>query len=425
MAKNVCFYTLGCKVNQYETQVMREQFQEKGYNETGIEDANVAVINTCTVTFKSDVKSYNLIRKAIRKSPANCIVIVTGCLVKFDKDKIQKIKGVDLVLENEFKPLIGKIVEHNFNKINISPCVQLNSGISYFKNHTRAFLKVQDGCPHSCTYCRITLARGVPRSKKPEDVLNEVRTLVNNRYKEIVLTGVCLGAYGLDLKEGYNIEKLLKFILQNLKGEFRIRLSSIEPNYITESLLDYIIDNERICSHLHIPIQSGDDKILKLMNRPYDSEWVLKFVRYAKAQNPQFAFSTDIIIGFPGETNFSVENTISLLKSIQPVRTHIFHFSRRKNTKAYEFKTDVSDYDMKRWYKKIIEVSDNMSKKYKLKFFKKEIDVLIEKAEDSSFEGYSDSYIYAKGNGANAKVNSFIKIRVKKITPESVIGIRV
>jgi len=420
--KTIFFYTLGCKVNQYETQAIREKFLKYGYIETDLKSAEVVVINTCTVTSRSDIKSLKFIRKAIRNSSLNSKIIVTGCLAETDEEKIYNIKGIDLILGNKFKPIIADLVENKLRVEDIKECNIYDLKITQFKSHTRAFLKVQDGCNHSCSYCKVPLARDKAHSRNLEAIIDEAELLIKNGYKELILTGVCLGAYGVDLNPETHIESLLKK-LTCLEGEFRIRLSSIEPNYITRKLLNFILENNKICNYLHIPLQSGDNRILQLMKRQYKIEKILDLIDYTKSKNPFFSFSTDIIIGFPTEDDNSIKNTINVLEDMQPVRTHIFKFSKRKGTPAYNLEDNITDLNKRRWYEAMLEISDKSSVNFRSKFIGKNLDVLIEKSKNCKTGGYTDNYIYVKTNLNSKKLNDFIKVRVNKVTKYETLGV--
>lgn len=420
--KKIFFYTLGCKVNQYETQAIREQFLKLGYIEADLSEADIVIINTCTVTSRSDTKSLKSIRRAVKNSPFHSKIVVTGCLAEKDKGKIKKIDGVDLVIENKFKPLVSKIVEERIEIERIKEEEIPDLKITHFKGHTRAFLKVQDGCNHKCSYCKVSLVRGKARSRSIGEILEEAKCLINNGYKEIVLTGVCLGAYGVDLSSHIGIIDVVRKI-SDIEGNFRIRLSSIEPNYVTKELLDFIIQNNKICQHLHFPLQSGEDRILELMNRPYKIGKVLDMVNYIRAKNPLFSFSTDIIVGFPTENESSIENTVRMLKIIQPLRTHIFKFSPRKGTVANSLENNVTSHNKKRWHKEILKISDQISLKFRSKFLGRILRILVEKGKNANIAGYTDNYIYINTNTNHSKLNEFVKIKVNKVTKDATFGI--
>lgn len=416
--KKVHFLTLGCKVNQYETQALREKFQKYGYTEVSLEKAYTVIINTCTVTQKSDSKSCKIIRKAIRSTSSWATIVVTGCLAELDKERIKEIKGVDFILENKYKPQLLQIVN---NKLKTKE--KYKEKITYFKGHTRAFIKVQDGCSHNCAYCKVKLARGEPKSRKVKEVVKEVKELLDNGYKEIVLTGICLGAYGKDFSSGAGLIDLLKQ-LSSLKGDFRIRLSSIEPNYVTKKLIDYILREERICSHLHMPLQSGDDKILKLMKRPYSREDVLGKLHYARGKDNYFSFSTDIMVGFPQEDESSIKNTVEILQEMVPVRTHIFNYSSREGTAAAKLNNESNTEVQRKWYKKILATSDKMSFKYRNMFLDKHVNVLTENIKNSKARGYNERYINIKFPASIGKRGTFSKLRVSRVTQKQTLGSR-
>ncbi len=321
--KTVAFKTLGCKVNQYETQLLREQFMQAGFKETTA-CADVYVINTCTVTRKSDSESRRLIRTARRESPDSKI-IVTGCYTELDKNEIEKITDNLLVVRNSEK---DKILQYlpDFKQSGAPDT------ISRFEGRTKAFVKVQDGCDNFCSYCKVPLVRGRSRSRRPEGVILEIKNLISNGYKEIILTGICLGDWGRDF--GLGLSWLLEEIKKGIDGEYRIRLSSIEPWYVTLALLETIAGSNKICRHLHIPMQSGDDEILKKMNRRFEAKEFEALINRLRSFIPGVAFTTDILVGFPTEGEKEFNNTLKLVKAAQPSRAHIFPFSMRKGTKA-------------------------------------------------------------------------------------------
>ena len=287
--KTVRFYTLGCKVNQYETQAIREQFQQASFEEIqNSQPAGVCVINTCTVTHRADSSSFYLIRRAVCENP-DAQIIVTGCLTQFDSDRIARIPGVSLIVKNEDKNRIISLLDNQ-----LATCYSLlvpplhagaglatQSGITYFKNHSRAFLKIQDGCDYRCSYCKVRLVRGKSRSRTSSEIKEELAALVKKDYREIVLCGICLGSYGKDLIPQLSLTKLIGE-LETIDAAFRIRLSSIEAKDVTDELIHIMSDSDRLCRHLHIPVQSGDERILKMMNRQYSRDDYIKLIKHLK-----------------------------------------------------------------------------------------------------------------------------------------------
>jgi len=326
--KTCSFITLGCKVNQYETQALREAIISSGYEEAPSNvTVDLCVINTCTVTSTSDDKSRQQIRKVIRNNP-DATVIVTGCYAESDAEAIKKIEGVGYVFEKGKEDKIIDLIKNGFisnnNPVSVSSNIRdprtkklrrnesaFNLKVSKFDGHTRAFLKIEDGCDVFCSYCIIPYVRGKVTSKKLDDILFEAEQLVSNGYKEIVLTGIHLGAYGKETGYQRNIMDVLEK-LQHVQGLERIRLSSIEVNEVTDRLIDIVADSDKVCPHFHLPLQSGDDYILKRMNRKYNAAQYLKTLEKIKGKMELPSISTDIMVGFPGENRDHFENTLRL-----------------------------------------------------------------------------------------------------------------
>lgn len=410
-SRTIKFYTLGCKVNQYDTQSIREGFIRVGFKE--LEDsqpADVYVINTCTVTHKADSDSLNIIRKAKRENP-KAEIIVTGCLAESDEGRIKKITGIGLIVKNKDKE---NILER-----------QTDKGISYFKAHTRAFLKIQDGCNNSCSYCKVPGVRGKSRSKALNQIIYEADRLVKNGFKEIVLCGICLGAYGRDLKPRINLVDVIEE-LEKIPGLSRIRLSSIEAGDISDELITKIAGSKKLCQHLHIPFQSGDDEILKKMNRKMSSGGYLALLRRIKSSIPEIAITTDIIVGFPEETEENFQNSIELIRQVLPLKVHIFPYSRREGTPAaVEFKQKLSPKTIKERVTQLKNIAEDCAFRYKKQFLNKKMEVLIEgRLKDNSgfWNGHTGNYmdILVKSN-QNLK-NQIILTRLKSIFRDSVLA---
>ncbi len=417
--KNFQIFTLGCKVNQYETQAMRELLLSAGFKETDIEDdADIYIINTCTVTAKADSKSKSLIRECAFKDPK--AVIVTGCYVEKDKEEILKIPGVNAIVENLQKDNIVKIVNSlcDNQAISLSPKSNSRKHITNFSGHTRAFVKIQDGCNNKCSYCKVSLVRGKSKSRPGKDIVEEVKILVQNGFKEIVLCGICLGAYKPDLVG-------LLSDLEKIQGLERIRLSSIELIYVTEDLLKKIADSKKICPHLHIPLQSGDDEILHRMNRRYTASEFFKKVKKAREFIPDIAITTDVMIGFPGESEFAFENTIKAIKKIAPGRSHIFRYSQREGTEAFNMKDQTPRNVMKKRLVKMKEVTGKSSFEYRNKFLGKTLPVLIHKMKDKKnnlYSGYTDTYIEVSFAAEKNSINQIVPVKITKVTESATFG---
>ena len=387
--------TLGCKVNTYESEYLKEKFKDNDYEIVELNDnPDVIVINTCTVTNQSDAKSRKMIRLA-RKTCLNSIIVVCGCAAEHHKENIVD-TDIDILIGNYYKSKIVDLVNaYKINHKKINTFVDMkNVGfedmkINKFLNKTRAFVKIQDGCNNFCSYCIIPYMRGNIRSKDIDIAYEEIKSLVNNGYKEIVLTGIHTGSYGTG--KDYDLVDLIKRIsvLDNLK---RIRISSIEITELNDKFINELKINDKICNHLHIPIQSGSDKILKLMNRKYNIEEFKNIVNKIRNVRPDINLTTDLIVGFPEETDEDFDETYNNLMDIEFSKIHTFPYSKRDNTPAALMK-QVDDNIKKVRVHKILELSSILEKKYYDKFINKKLDVLIEEVKGNISIGHTSNYI--------------------------------
>lgn len=412
--KTVKFYTLGCKVNQYDTQNIREQFIRAGFKELdNHKPADIYIINTCTVTQAADAESFNLIRRAKREN-RRAKIIVTGCLTELDEDRIRRIKGVDLIIKNKDKDRIL----NQLSTRNTQYAIRDTKGISYFKGHTRAFLKVQDGCNNFCSYCKVPLVRGSSRSRPPSEILEEANRLARKGFKEIVLTGICLGAYGRDLNPKAALVDIIGE-LEKIEGLLRIRLSSIEAGDIGDELIDKIGQSQKLCPHLHIPIQSGDDKILRKMKRRYCRNDYHELIKKIKERVPKIAVTTDVLVGFPGESETDFQNTIHLVKEIRPLKVHIFPYSKRGGTFAADyFKDEVNFSVIRQRIWRLMDIARFCSLTYKKQFLNKHRNVLVEmrsKENPDFWQGYTDNYIKVQVKSRQNLKNKLINVKLKEI----------
>lgn len=418
--KTIRFFTLGCKVNQYDTQVMREEFIRAGFKELeNSQRADIYLINTCTVTSAADRKSRHLIRYSHRQNP-QAKIIVTGCYTELDNDadEIAKIPGVTDIIKNQDKYRIlellnGHSEQNEMNELN-------NIGISSFSEHTRAFLKIQDGCNNFCSYCKVPLVRGSSRSRPLAEIIQEAQALIKNGYKETVLTGICLGSYGKDLYPNISVVNVIE-ALEKIRGLLRIRLSSIEAGDVSVELINKISQSKKLCRHLHIPIQSGDDKILKRMNRAYKRYDYLNLINRIKKCIPDIAITTDVMVGFPGEDEINFENTADLIKEIIPLKVHIFPYSPREGTTAYNFKDRLNSNIIKKRTLHLKNIAKNCALDYKKQFLNKDMKVLIEtrsKESPNSWEGYTSNYIKVLVKSGQDLKNQLISLRLKKIVKD-------
>ncbi|MDP8260044.1 MAG: tRNA (N(6)-L-threonylcarbamoyladenosine(37)-C(2))-methylthiotransferase MtaB [Candidatus Gygaella obscura] len=382
----VRFHTFGCKVNQYETQLMREIFASAGIKEDNAKNSDYIVVNGCSVTARAQRNSIMSVKKTLKTNP-NATIIAAGCFVEFDSNSINALSKDIILLKNNQK-------KHVLSKIGIKDKVSLAT-ITKFAGHSRAFVKVQDGCNNFCSYCIVPFLRGRSRSKRVSCVLKEIKGLVVNGYKEIVLTGVCLGDYGKDLKEKRDLAYLLRKILE-IKGEFRIRLSSIEPNDINMEIIDIVKNSARICRHLHIPLQSGDDKVLSLMNRHYTVKDYLFKVDKIRTKIPDIAISTDIIVGFPHEDKKSFLNSVKFIRQLKPMRMHVFPYSKRPRTRAGQiYDGSLKTEEVNERKQILLQIASDCAIKYRKSFLNKKLEVLVESRNDKGyFLGYTDNYIY-------------------------------
>lgn len=426
--KRVKFYTLGCKVNQYETQAIREKFLRAGFRENNSEIADVYIVNTCTVTARADRECRRLIRRLLRSNPDSKI-IATGCYIEKDAASILGISNKIQIVRNRQKHLLAgvRFIEPNrAGLINQAPALRdsLNGGkneaflplkISDFKDRQRAFVKIQDGCNNFCSYCKVPLVRGASRSRSLKEITAEVERLTGRGFKEIVLTGICLGSYHY---KSFDLVGVLN-ALENIKGEFRVRLSSIEPQLISNDLIGRIADSEKICPHLHIPLQSGDNKILKRMNRRYTREKYLSLIARIKKKIKDVAITTDILAGFPGEEENNFRNTLRFLKEVLPLRSHIFSFSPRQGTAAFNLQERVEPELIKERVVLLKKVAKESSYKFRKPFSGKPLTVLIESQPDrqrGSFCGYSENYIRVIVENAEKRdINKLVKVKVRTV----------
>ncbi|NLL02312.1 MAG: tRNA (N(6)-L-threonylcarbamoyladenosine(37)-C(2))-methylthiotransferase MtaB [Mollicutes bacterium] len=392
----VCIETLGCKVNTYESEVMKNIFGESGFEIVDIHNhPDVVVINTCTVTNQSDAKSRKIIRGAKRLNP-RCILIVTGCMAQLHQDEIKDL-GIDILIGNKDKSKILDLLnEYLTSKKTITKFYDLNVAdfedmdIHNFIGRTRAFVKIQDGCNNYCSYCIIPYVRGRIRNKDIDIAVEEIQKLVSNDYKEIVLTGIHTGSYGTGTD--YNLVTLIKRI-SKIKNLARIRISSIEVTELNEEFLNELKINSKICDHLHIPLQSGSNPVLKKMNRKYDVEYFKNKIKEIRSIRPDINITTDIIVGFPTETDEDFENTIKTATEIGFGKIHVFPYSKRDGTVAATFKNIVPSTIKKERSKRLIALSNALEQKYYQKFLGKRLRVLIEETHNDYVVGHTSNYI--------------------------------
>ena len=417
--KTVAFCTLGCKVNQYETNAMEQQFIKAGYNISQFnEKSDIYIINTCTVTNMSDKKSRQMLRKA-KQLNENAIVVAVGCYAQVAKDILEEIDEIDLILgNNEKKDIVKYVEEYNKNKITHLEDVMhqdefVDFGTTVHMDKTRAVIKVQDGCDRFCSYCIIPYARGRVRSRKIESVVDEVKSLAQNEVKEIVITGIHIASYGKDFKDGTTLIDLLEE-LNKIEGIERIRLGSIEPTIINDEFLNRLTKLNKICHHFHLSLQSACDETLKRMNRRYTIEEFKTAVCLLRKRYDDVVLTTDIIVGFPGETKEEFETTYNNLKEIKFYKMHVFKYSRRKGTKADKMPNQISPKIQEERSKEIIELSNNNELQYNNEMIGKTVEVLFEEKEKDYIKGHTQNYmvVKVKNNDIDKHHNKIEKVNI-------------
>jgi threonylcarbamoyladenosine tRNA methylthiotransferase MtaB len=406
--KNFSIRTLGCKVNQYEEQVIREKLLSEGYKETSPANADIFIVNSCTVTAEADRKTLQLIRKAKRDNPGTR-VIVTGCYAVQEEDieKLRSMPEVDMVVEGKNKSRLHEVLSGAV----VSPEKEhFDGSISAFAGHTRAFLKIQDGCDRRCAYCKVSLVRGPSVSRPYADILPEVKRLVSKGHREIVLTGICTGSW-----RGAGDTSLPDLVtsIDALQGNFRVRLSSLEPDQIDRKLIKALSSSKRFCRHLHVPLQSGSDGVLKAMRRRYTSGQFRDLVLMIRGEIPVAGISLDVIAGFPGESVADIEKTRDLLREIMPSRLHVFTYSKRPGTEASGMSGGVDGPEARKRAKTLIEDGRSFQVNFCKTFIDRDIEVLIEaRGAGGTVEGYTGEYVRVRTDAA-ADISTGDLLRLK------------
>ena len=400
--KTISIVTLGCKVNQFESEALMDALEQRGYALVPFEEgADITIINTCTVTHRADFQSRQMVRRASRHNPES-LIIVTGCYPQVEPDAFLKMKGVHYLLGNREKSqipdLLPSMQKGEFPTVQVGDIQKeerfSETPLHSFHHHTRAFLKIQDGCNAGCSYCIVPRARGRSRGLPPERVIENVKVFKERGFKEVVLTGIHLGAYGLDLDPPFPLAKLIKQ-LEKEETPDRIRLTSIEPGDFSPELISTLSESNKICPHLHIPIQSGDDEILKKMNRDYDRSFLSDLVQELYVKIPKLCIGADVIVGFPGETEEEFKSTYRLVGSLPFSYLHVFPFSRRKGTPASQFPQQVDEKEIKKRAERMRELGQQKRQAFYRQFLNQELSVLVEdrKEETGRWKGLSRNYV--------------------------------
>ena len=426
--KKVSFYTLGCKVNQYETNAMAQKFKESGYEIVDMNDdiSDICIVNTCTVTNMSDRKSRHSLRRVKEKNPS-AIIAAVGCYAQVAKNDLENMPEIDIVLGNEEKAnivqYVEKFIENEKKLIEIEDIATKKEfedmGQITYTEKTRAFIKVQDGCNQFCSYCIIPYARGRVRSRNAESIIKEIKQIAQNGIKEVVITGIHVESYGRDFGNENGLIELLEKI-NEIEGIKRIRLGSLEPKIITEEFMQRLSKLEKICHHFHLSLQSGCDATLKRMNRKYTTSEVKEIIERLRRYYDDVMLTTDIIVGFPGETEEEFETTYQFLKQAKLYKMHVFQYSPRKGTRAAVMPNQIDGNIKEARSKKLIELSNENQKMYNQQLVGKEVEVLFEDKEVEDgityFRGHTQNYVLVKYKTDENLENTLKLIKISDIS---------
>ena len=424
--KTVSLHTLGCKVNHYETEAIWQLFKEQGYDRTEFEnEADVYVINTCTVTNTGDKKSRQVIRRAIRQNP-DAVICVTGCYAQTSPAEIMAIPGVDIVVGTQDRhKLLGLIEEFRKDREPINAVRNIMKNRTYeeldvptFTDRTRASLKIQEGCNNFCTFCIIPWARGLMRSRDPQDVVRSAQQLVDAGYLEIVLTGIHTGGYGEDLKD-YNLAQLLRDLESQVKGLKRLRISSIEASQLSDEVIEVIRNSNIVVNHLHIPIQSGSDTVLKRMRRKYTMDFFSDRIKKLAEALPDLAVTSDVIVGFPGETEEEFMETYNFIRDHKFSELHVFPYSKRTGTPAARMDDQIDEEIKNERVHRLINLNDQLAKEYASRFEGEVVEVIPEERfkdaeSENLYVGYTTNYLKVVFEGTEDMIGKLVKVKITK-----------
>lgn len=426
--KKVAFYTLGCKVNQYETESIKNQLMKLGYESTDFENsADIYIINSCTVTSIADKKTRNMMRRAKKINP-DSIIILTGCYAQTNAKELMEIEEIDYVVGNVDKQAIVKLIE-DFQEKKIDKLINQNIfdtkvyeeyEFATLREMSRAYVKIQDGCNSFCSYCKIPFARGRSRSRNPENILDEIRKLTKEGFKEIILIGINIGAYGEDFDNNFTFEELVERIVE-IDGVERIRFGSVYPDKISDRFIS-LFQNRKVLPHVHISLQSGDDTILKAMRRKYGTELMRERLLKLREVTPGLEFTADVIVGFPGETEELFRNTYKFIESIEFSDLHVFQYSDRENTLAEKMENKIDSKTKKERAAELENLREKMYNKRAALQLNKDTEVLIEEEKEGFFLGHSANYFKVKVIGENLEIGNIYKIKIKSLGEGLLIG---
>ncbi|MHA4988472.1 tRNA (N(6)-L-threonylcarbamoyladenosine(37)-C(2))-methylthiotransferase MtaB [Cetobacterium somerae] len=428
--KKVAFYTLGCKVNQYESESIKNQLIKIGYEEENFENkSDIYIVNSCTVTSIADKKTRNVLRRAKKMNPES-IVIVTGCYAQTNSKELLEIEEIDFVVGNSNKSgLVDFIqdIENKKSKVLTENIFEERTYEEYefatLREMSRAYIKIQDGCNNFCSYCKIPFGRGKSRSRSLESICKEIEVLTKEGFKEFIIIGINLGAYGEDLDSDINLETLLETVVK-LEGVERVRIGSMYPDKISDRFIEIMRENSnKLMPHLHISLQSCDNTVLERMRRNYGAELIQERLLKLRENVENMEYTADVIVGFPGETDEMFNNTYEVIKNIGFSDLHVFQYSDREKTLANTF-TDKIDGNVKKKRAEVLEtLRKEMGKERREKYIGKELEVLVEEIkEDGCSYGYSQNYLRVKTLEATAGVNELVKVEISNLEKELLIG---
>lgn len=420
----IAFTTLGCKVNVYDSEAMAELFAEKGYEIVNFDDvADIYIINTCTVTNFGDKKSRQMIRRA-RRQNKNSIIVATGCYAQVAPQTVAEIEGINIVIGTKDRGKVVEIVENYRAEKGVLNAVTDIKGekeferlkVSNLKDRTRAYIKIQEGCNRYCTYCIIPYARGPVRSRKPEDVIDEVKTLAKNGFKEIVLTGIHVASYGLDL-ENITLADIIEQV-HSVEGIERIRFSSMEPKAVDDEFVARMAKLPKVCEHYHLSLQSGSDATLKKMNRRYTSEEYAVACERLRKAFPDVAITTDIIVGFPMETDENFNESYDFAEKVRLSKIHVFPYSPKTGTPAAKIRPQIAPDVKNERSHKMLELSTRLNKEFMSRYIGSNMEVLFERLEGNYYEGHTRNYIKVLCKSDNDLTNQLVNVKLTDIAGE-------
>ncbi len=427
--KKVAFYTLGCKVNQYESESIKNQLIKIGYEEENFENpADIYIVNSCTVTSIADKKTRNVLRRAKKMNPKST-VIVTGCYAQTNSKELLEIEEIDFVVGNSNKSGLVEFIKDIENKKSRVLSENIFEEREYeeyefatLREMSRAYIKIQDGCNNFCSYCKIPFGRGKSRSRSLKSICEEIKVLTKEGFKEFIIIGINLGAYGEDLKEDINLETLLEKALE-IDGVERIRIGSMYPDKISDSFIELMKNNKKLMPHLHISLQSCDDDVLKRMKRNYGADLIEERLLKLRENVENVEYTADVIVGFPGETDDMFKNTYDVIKRIGFSDLHVFQYSDREKTLANTFTDKIDGNIKKKRAEELESLRKEMAVERRERYLNKELEVLIEEIkEDGCSYGYTQNYLRVKTPEATSEVNELVKVDISNLEKELLIG---